>query len=68
MRLQFLAVLGNDRRVEDNREQSTEQLVVNLYPLAVDVGLVVCRVIRVGEVQSSQREVDELDSRFGDDR
>lgn len=60
MRFEILLVLGHDRRVEDDWEESSEELVVDLDPLAVDRSRVGCRGIDVTKLESSERDVDHL--------
>lgn len=53
MRLEFLAVFGHYSRIENDGEQASEKLIINLYPLAVHENIVVLRIVRVPQFETS---------------
>lgn len=58
MRFEFLAVFGHYSGVENDGEQASEKLIINLYPLAVHENVVVLRIVRVPQFEPSQGKVE----------
>ncbi len=46
MRFELLPAVWRRSRVQNDGEQATKQLIVNLYPFAVEAYFSVCRMIR----------------------
>ena len=68
MHFQLLSIPRDDRRIKEEREDSTKELIVNLDPLDAEADGLACRRIAVHQPDAAERRIQQFDHVSVDER